>query len=188
MMMSDLQVQTQESTFSNEQIMQESLPHLERLVLEPISLKYRTLNLVFVAVFASVLIAIVSALRFNPFFELPEDLVFAYPFIVGVISVLGTLWFAYHWFADTKIKYAVREQDISKQSGLIFRGLSCQPILRVQHVEVKRGPLDRWAGLAKLQVFSAGGEMHTFEIPGLLLEQAEQIRQFILDHKDVSAR
>jgi membrane protein YdbS with pleckstrin-like domain len=70
----------------------------------------------------------------------------------------------------------------------VFRGLSCQPILRVQHVEVKRGPFDRWAGLAKLQVFSAGGEMHTFEIPGLPLERAQRIRQYILDHKDVSAR
>jgi membrane protein YdbS with pleckstrin-like domain len=187
-MVSETQMQPQEEMFSNEQITQHDLPQLEGLSLEPISLKYRTMNLFFVGVFATILITIVSALRFNPFFDLPEDLAYAYPFIVAVIGFLGTLWFTYHWFADTKIKYAVREQDISKQSGLIFRGLSCQPILRVQHVEVKRGPLDRWAGLAKLQVFSAGGEMHTFEIPGLPLEHAEQIRQFILDHKDVSAR
>ena len=187
-MMNQVDMQPDSVQFSNQQVRYDELPHLDALVLEPISPKYRMLNLVFVTLLALILIGVVSVLRFNPFFDLPEDLAYAYPFIVGVISTLGLIWFIYHWFADTKIMYAVREQDISKQSGLVFRGLSCQPILRVQHVEVKRGPFDRWAGLAKLQVFSAGGEMHTFEIPGLPLERAERIRQYILDHKDVSAR
>ena len=174
--------------FSNQQIMQADIPLLELLKLEPISAKYRTVNLILVSVLTLIVVGFVSLLRFNPFFTLPEDLIYAYPFVIGVIGFLGAIWFTYHFFADTKIKYAVREQDISKQAGLVFRNLSCQPILRVQHVEVKRGPLDRWAGLAKLQVFSAGGEMHTFEIPGLPLESAEHLRQYILDHKDVSAR
>ena len=91
-----------------------------------------------------------------------------------------------HFFADPLIKYALREQDLSLQSGLVFRSLSCQPILRVQHVELKRGPIDRKVGLAKLQVFSAGGALHTFEIPGLPIEDAESIRQFIISHKDAN--
>ena len=60
-----------------------------------------------------------------------------------------------------------------------------QPITRIQHIELKRGPIERKVGLARLQVFSAGGEMHTFEIPGLPLETAQQLRQFILQHKDM---
>ena len=187
-MVSEQSIAQKDTLFSNQQIMQSELPQLTQLKLEPISAKYRIINLSIASLVTLVLIAIASFLRFNPFFELPEDLVYAYPFIVAVIGALGGVWFVYHVFADTKIKYAVREQDISKQAGLIFRGFSCQPVLRVQHVDVKRGPIDRWAGLAKLQVFSAGGEMHTFEIPGLPLENAEKIRQFILDHKDVSAR
>lgn len=187
-MISEQPMTSKGALFSNQQIMHSELPQLTHLKLEPISARYRIINLSIASMVTLVLIAIASFLRFNPFFELPEDLVYAYPFIVAVIGVLGGLWFVYHLLADTKIKYAVREQDISKQAGLIFRSISCQPILRVQHVDVKRGPIDRWAGLAKLQVFSAGGEMHTFEIPGLPLESAEKIRQFILDHKDVSAR
>jgi hypothetical protein len=36
-----------------------------------------------------------------------------------------------------------------------------------------------------LQVFSAGGDMHTFQIPGLPVETAQQLRHFILQHKDI---
>ena len=148
----------QETVFSNNQLSVEEIPSLQTLALLPISKKYRTLNILSIGLIALVLIGIASALRLQSF------------------------------FADVRIFYAIREQDISKQSGLIFRKLSCQPILRVQHVEVNRGPLDRWAGLASLQVFSAGGEMHTFEIPGLSIERAEQLREFILAHKDIGAR
>ena len=58
--------------------------------------------------------------------------------------------------------------------------------MRIQHIEIERGPLERSAGLATLQVFSAGGAHHTFEIPGLTYEKAIELRQFILNHKDVS--
>lgn len=187
-MVCEQQEQSQHGVFSNQQIVHGSLPLLEQQKLNPISPKYRTINLCIAALVTLLLLSVVSTLRFQSWFSLPDNLVFAYPFVAAAVVGLGVVWFIYHYFADTKIKYAVREQDISKESGLIFRGLFCQPILRVQHVEVKRGPFDRWAGLAKLQVFSAGGEMHTFEIPGLPLTQAQQLRQFILDHKDVSAR
>jgi membrane protein YdbS with pleckstrin-like domain len=92
----------------------------------------------------------------------------------------------YTILSDKRKFYSLREQDLSYRSGLIFRKTVSQPMLRIQHVELKRGPIDRKVGLAKLQVFSAGGALHTFEIPGLPLETAENIRQFILDHKDVN--
>lgn len=102
--------------------------------------------------------------------------------IEGVFSILTAI---YRNFADPKKGYNVREQDISYKSGLIFNKVVSQPILRIQHVELKRGPVDRKLGLAKLHVFSAGGAMHTFEIPGLSLNDAEHLRQFILSHKDL---
>ena len=174
--------------FSNEPLSQQNLPALDLLVLTPVSKKYRTINLGVCSTVTLLLLSALTAARYQPWLRVPDDLHNAYPYACLVIFILGFLWFTYHFFADKKVKFAVREQDISKESGLVFRQLSCQPILRVQHVELKRGPLDRWAGLASLQVFSAGGEMHTFEIPGLEIDEANQIRQFILDHKDVSAR
>lgn len=178
----------QETVFSNNQLSVDEIPSFKTLALVPISKKYRALNIFSIGLIALALTGIVTGLRFQRFWSLPDNLLLAYPYVVAGIVAIGGVWALYHFFADVRIFYAIREQDISKQSGLIFRKLSCQPILRVQHVEVNRGPLDRWAGLASLQVFSAGGEMYTFEIPGLSLSRAEQLREFILAHKDIGAR
>ncbi len=106
--------------------------------------------------------------------------------IVWAITIFSLLFSFYKALADVRKFYALREQDISFTSGVLFKKTVSQPILRIQHVELKRGPIDRKVGLAKLQVFSAGGAMHTFEIPGLKLDDAESIRQFILSHKDAN--
>ena len=187
-MTDSVQSTAQNPVFSNNQLNVEDIPNLQTLALLPISKKYRAMNIFSIGLIALVLLSIATGSKYQPFWSIPEDLLKAYPYIVTAIVALATIWALYHVFADVRIFYAIREQDISKQSGLIFRKLSCQPILRVQHVEVNRGPLDRWAGLASLQVFSAGGEMHTFEIPGLTLDKAEQLREFILAHKDIGAR
>tara|TARA_Y100001937_G_scaffold108216_1_gene151636 strand:+ start:82 stop:681 length:600 start_codon:yes stop_codon:yes gene_type:complete len=187
-MTDSVQSTAQNPVFSNNQLNVEDIPNLQSLALLPISKKYRAINIFSIGLIALVLLSIATGIKYQPFWSIPEDLLKAYPYIVTAIVALATIWALYHVFADVRIFYAIREQDISKLSGLIFRKLSCQPILRVQHVEVNRGPLDRWAGLASLQVFSAGGEMHTFEIPGLTLDKAEQLREFILAHKDIGAR
>lgn len=178
----------QETVFSNNQLSVDEIPSFKTLTLVPISKKYRALNIFSIGLIALALTGIAAGMRFQRFWSLPDNVLIAYPYVVAGILAIGSVWALYHFFADVRIFYAIREQDISKQSGLIFRKLSCQPILRVQHVEVNRGPLDRWAGLASLQVFSAGGEMYTFEIPGLSIARAEQLREFILAHKDIGAR
>jgi membrane protein YdbS with pleckstrin-like domain len=123
----------------------------------------------------------------NPFFTLPDELQPLVKWAYAAILVI-TLWnFIYHYLADPLKQYALREHDLNYQSGLIFRSLVSQPILRIQHIEIKRGPIERKAGLATLQVFSAGGVSHTFNIPGLEYDKAVSLRQFILDHKDLAA-
>ena len=175
-------------TFTNSQIALNQVPQLQSLTLLPISPKHRIINTTLAFSVTGILLVLLSLVRFQSVFELPTPLQLAYPYAFAVILVLGSWWGSYHLLADKRIKYALREQDISLQSGLIFRSLACQPILRVQHVELKRGPLARLAGLASLRVYSAGGSLYTFEIPGIELSVAEQLRQFILDHKDVSAK
>lgn len=176
------------TAFSNDQLDPEGVPALAALVLTDVSPRYRIVNVSLALCITTLLMAIVCTLRFQSFFVLPEPLRLAFPFVLTGIVTLGVLWIAYHILADVRVKYSVREQDLNLQSGLIFQTLACQPILRVQHVEIKRGPLARLAGLASLQVFSAGGALHTFEIPGLPVESAQQLRQFVLDHKALSAK
>jgi len=175
-----------ESYFSNQAVNIEQLPSLIDLDLQPISPSYAKANR-YINLFSTLTLMIIAlAIAFQPFFELSSKIQNIIIYVIWGIGFLGLLTTYYEALADVRIFYALREQDVSYRSGLIFRKTVSQPILRIQHVELKRGPIDRKIGLAKLQVFSAGGAMHTFEIPGLLLEEAESIRQFILSHKDTN--
>jgi membrane protein YdbS with pleckstrin-like domain len=175
-----------ESNFSNQAVNTEQLPSLIDLELQPISPSYAKANR-YINLFSTMILMLIAlAIAYQPFFELNNKIQNIIMFVIWGIGFLGLLTTYYEALADVRKFYALREQDISYRSGLIFRKTVSQPILRIQHVELKRGPIDRKIGLAKLQVFSAGGAMHTFEIPGLLLEEAESIRQFILSHKDTN--
>jgi membrane protein YdbS with pleckstrin-like domain len=159
----------------------------EDMKLISLSPKYRQINLAWGLCFGVLLTLIFTLATNGVFFDLPEDLkahvAWGYAFIAAI-----TLWdLLYHYFADPIKQYVLREHDLNYQSGLVFRTLVSQPILRIQHIEIKRGPIERRAGLATLQVFSAGGVSHTFIIPGLTHETAIALRQFILDHKDLAA-
>ena len=176
------------SSFSNTPVASDSLPDIWSLETTAVSPRYRLLNLATVAAFFAGMVAIITVLRFQPWFGLSAELQAAYPRAVSVVSAVGLIWFMYHFFADLCVRYALREQDLVLHKGLIFKSISCQPILRIQHIELKRGPLERMAGLARLQVYSAGGAGHTFEIPGLPVSRAQQLRQFILSHKELDAK
>ncbi|MCW8109632.1 PH domain-containing protein [Alteromonas ponticola] len=174
--------------FSNLPVRPSELPDVREVAMTPVSPRYRIANLASVVSVFIILCLALTIAHLQPWVMLPQQLHKLFPYAVAVLALIATLLFSYHWFADPLVRYAIRQQDLILQKGLIFRTITCQPILRVQHIEIKRGPLDRLAGLAKLQVFSAGGSAYTFEIPGLSVERAVQLRQFILDHKDLDAR
>lgn len=172
------------SQFSNTSLQSNSLPALQNLPFENLSPKYLPKNRLINFSFTLFFLILGTALHFQTLFNLPENVQAPLVIITFIVATLGGFATLYGILADPHKQYALREQDVTYRSGLIFKKMVTQPILRIQHVELKRGPVDRKIGLAKLQVFSAGGAMHTFEIPGLAVETAEKIRQFILDHKD----
>lgn len=171
---------------SNEVIHTEQLPSIATLASEPISPKYRVINLVITTCIFTLILSAMTTAYLQTWNPLPEDLAFAFPFIMAGVGLLGTTIFVYHWFADVLIRFTLREQDLVLHKGLVFKQVICQPILRIQHIDIERGPIQRMAGLATLQVYSAGGSAHTLAIPGLPVEQAETMRQFVLNHKDLT--
>lgn len=172
--------------FTNEDVLSQAMPKLTELNFEPLATHYApTHRLVSIGITASLMLILLFTLK-QPFWSLPIEFANVLEVVLWAIGTIGLLRYLYCYFADPKKVYALREQDISYQCGLLFRKTVSQPILRVQHVELKRGPIERKVGLASLQVFSAGGAMHTFEIPGLEYQNAENIRQFILSHKDLN--
>lgn len=132
------------------------------------------------------LLVITLAVLFQPWLPIAKHIITLIKWVAVAIALVGSISTFYCLLADQIKSYSLRELDLSYHCGLIFRKTVTQPILRIQHVELKRGPIDRKVGLAKLQVFSAGGAMHTFEIPGLPIADAQAIRQFITSHKDAS--
>ncbi len=76
--------------------------------------------------------------------------------------------------------YALREKDILYRSGLIFRSTTAIPFNRVQHCEIKEGPIERYFGLKTLQVYTAGGENSDLSISGLRGDTAQQLKTFIV--------
>lgn len=70
-------------------------------------------------------------------------------------------------------RYDVTTTDVLIRSGLIVVKTSVIPMVRVQHVETKQGPILKASGLASVTVTTAGS---SFDIPGLELAEAEALR------------
>jgi hypothetical protein len=66
------------------------------------------------------------------------------------------------------------------RSGVLVRTEKVIPTRRLQHIDIDRGPLERWFGLASVSVFTAGGRRATFRLPGLSPETAESLRAELL--------
>ncbi|WP_163930508.1 PH domain-containing protein [Paraferrimonas sp. SM1919] len=170
--------------FSNQVLESAELPQLQQIGFEKLDARYMPMRKVAHVLFWAVVVGLILAAKFQPFYELPQPVQSNLNYVILIIVGIFLVTLAYIHFADKNKKFALRQQDINYHCGLFFYRTISQPILRIQHVELKQGPIERRYNLARLQVFSAGGEFHTFEIPGLDLAKAEQMRQFILAHKD----
>jgi membrane protein YdbS with pleckstrin-like domain len=75
-------------------------------------------------------------------------------------------------------RWEVREGEIDIQSGVITLRRVLVPMVRVQHVEMTRGPVERALGLATVAIHTAAGS-HT--IPLLHASHAFRIRRRIAE-------
>lgn len=72
--------------------------------------------------------------------------------------------------------YQVREGDLFVRKGALWRSTSIIPHARIQHVDTRTGPLERWIGLARVVVYTAGTAGAQTTLPGLAAEDAEALR------------
>ncbi len=77
--------------------------------------------------------------------------------------------------------YTRREHDLLIARGVLVRTVTSVPVLRVQHVDVRQGPLERSLGLARLAIYTASGSGADGVLPGLLLADAEALRDSLID-------
>jgi hypothetical protein len=66
--------------------------------------------------------------------------------------------------------------------GWLFHTDTIVPLVRVQHLDVVRGPLDKMFGTASLVLHTAGTHNSIVTIPGLAPERATEMRDLIREH------
>ncbi len=104
---------------------------------------------------------------------------------IAVIFVLALSLPRVFWRA---MGYQLRGQDVHFKRGVVWRSVTSLPYIRVQHVELESGPLERIFKLATLKFYAAGGGSADMKIPGLPFGTASKIRSFVLEKAGVEPR
>lgn len=71
-------------------------------------------------------------------------------------------------------RYEIRSDDLYFSKGAIFLVRTLVPFDRIQYVETRQGPLDRFFGLHQLVVYTGAGRAGS--IPGLESAEAQSLR------------
>jgi membrane protein YdbS with pleckstrin-like domain len=102
------------------------------------------------------------------------------PYIWAGFFVLVIITYVILRVAFRKKGFAFREHDVLFRDGIIATNTTIIPYNRVQHVALHEGWLSRYFGLAKVEIFTAGGSSSDIEIPGIEKEHAEKIKQLVM--------
>lgn len=173
---------TEPELFSNQQLDITQLPAVERLEMTPLEPDYKIVRYISGGIIATALIIISWSII------LLQPDTWPYGFYAATFITLLALWIIiYHGLSFEFMGYAMREKDISFKSGLLWRSMTTVPFNRVQHCDIKQGMLDRRFGLAKLTIYTAGGQSTDLMIPGLLPDTAERMKTFILQSTEQAA-
>jgi membrane protein YdbS with pleckstrin-like domain len=109
-------------------------------------------------------------LRDTPLFGLP-------PVIVGLIAFSAVIVAPNRIYR--RLGYSVDGSMLRVVRGWLFHTDTIVPFVRVQHIDVKRGPLDKMFGTATLVVHTAGTHNSIVSLPGLSPDTAATIRDDI---------
>lgn len=81
-----------------------------------------------------------------------------------------------------RLGYRVGDTLLQVVRGWMFHTDTIVPFVRVQHLDVTRGPLGKMFGTATLVVHTAGTHNSIVTVPGLAPERAAEIRDVIREH------
>ena len=105
---------------------------------------------------------------------------FGWMIIAAVALLISALHFASLQKSFPCLAYAIRDKDVIHKRGWIIRRVKVCPFNRIQNCSVQSGPLERKYGLATLIIYTAGASGADMRISGLLQEEADRLRYFIL--------
>lgn len=100
-----------------------------------------------------------------------------FPAIAGVIGLSGILVAPDRIYR--RLAYALDDRLLRTVRGWLFHTDTVVPFVRVQHIDVTRGPFDKLFGTATLVVHTAGTHNSIVTLPGLSPGRAADIRESI---------
>ncbi len=100
---------------------------------------------------------------------------------VPAVLLLALLTLVYRRLDAGHRGWAMREHDLIAKSGVLWRSVTVLPIARIQHVETSHGPLERFHGIARVKLFTAGGMTADLVLLGLDLETADRLREYLVE-------
>jgi len=146
--------------------------------MESLSPSYLKVSYLGTTIFFLILAAILMGIRLFAAFDIP----FLVELGVGSGWLLLLVFSLWHAYEDFQIQgFAIRDRDLTYRSGVFFRRTTVIPYNRIQHAEVKQGPIERRFKLQGLEIYSAGGDGSDLYIPGLQAARADQLRDFIIE-------
>jgi uncharacterized protein len=102
------------------------------------------------------------------------------PLAVLVLAVVIIIFAPKRMYA--RLGYRLTDTLLQVARGWLIRVDTMVPFVRVQHIDVTRGPLDNLFGTATLVVHTAGTHNSVVTLPGLSPERAAEIRDIIREH------
>lgn len=105
--------------------------------------------------------------------------VFDTPIWIGPLAglLLGALYGA--WLGGRRhgyYRWKLDDEGFAVRRGRMWQSETHVPATRVQHLDVKRGPLERSRGLATLIIHTAGTRLESIKVPCLDDADAEALR------------
>ena len=107
------------------------------------------------------------------------------PAFVGLVGLSGVLVAPDRIYR--RLGYAIDGHLLRTVRGWLFHTDTIVPLIRVQHLDVVRGPFDKLFGTASLVVHTAGTHNSIVTVPGLAPQRAAEMRDIIRQHVSADA-
>lgn len=109
--------------------------------------------------------------------EGPYGLITALAWLIAILTIIT--------FPSRRVSrwgYKIGEGQLRVARGWLFRTDTIVPFVRVQHIDVGQGPVERWFGLSHLIVHTSGTHNSMVTLPGLHADLAAAMRETIRRH------
>ncbi len=166
--------------FENQTLTIDELPRFEDVEGYPVDLAYlKVLRLMFVFwllfFFGGLLV-----LRF--LVDMPALVFFP---VLGFLILIFAFSFIEIEKGFPRRKFGIRQKDVIFQQGFFIFKQTILPYKRIQHVELKQGPLFKAFKIYTLKVFTAGSSSGDLSIAGLNKDDADKLKAQILKAADI---